>query len=148
MIYLPTKLTLKQKKFADEYIITGNVYQSAVKAGYKETYAKGNSSKLLENVRVKTYIDERLKKLEDEKIAKQDEVLKYLTKVMRGKSLSSAVVVEGKGDGCSQAKLIEKPPDEKEKLKAAELLGKRYALFTEKTQIDTDAKVVIVDDIK
>lgn len=148
MIYLPTKLTLKQKKFADEYIITGNVYQSAVKAGYKETYAKGNSSKLLENVRVKTYIDERLKKLEDEKIAKQDEVLKYLTKVMRGKSLSSAVVVEGKGDGCSEAKLIEKPPDEKEKLKAAELLGKRYALFTEKTQIDTDAKVVIVDDIK
>ncbi|MDO4605229.1 MAG: terminase small subunit, partial [Helcococcus sp.] len=79
-----TKLTIKQKKFADEYIISGNAYQSAIKAGYSENYAKGNVIKLLENVRVKKYINARLKEIEDKQIAKQDEILKYLTAVMRG----------------------------------------------------------------
>ncbi|WP_288867918.1 terminase small subunit [uncultured Parvimonas sp.] len=132
------KLTLKQQRFADEYIISGNIYQSLIYAGYSKNYAKSDGCKILDNPRVKNYIDERLKELEDKAIAKQEEVLKYLTSVVRGESRSVVVVVEGEGDGVSSARLVNKPPDEKEKLKAAELLGKRYKLFTDKVELDAD----------
>lgn len=140
------KLTLKQKKFADEYIISGNAYKSAIEAGYSKSYAKGNVVKLLENVSVKSYIDERLKELDDKAIAKQEEVLQYLTAVMRGQSKSAVVVIEGEGDGFSSARLINKTPDEKDRIKAAELLGKRYGAFTEKVDISGDMSLSIEVD--
>lgn len=140
------KLTLKQKKFADEYIISGNAYKSAIEAGYSKSYAKGNVVKLLENVSVKAYIDERLKELDDKAIAKQEEVLQYLTAVMRGQSKSAVVVIEGLGEGLSEARLINKTPDEKDRIKAAELLGKRYGAFTEKVDISGDMSLSIEVD--
>nr|DAY09395.1 MAG TPA: Terminase small subunit [Caudoviricetes sp.] len=132
------KLTIKQKRFADEYIISGNAEEAAVIAGYSEKYARGNAYKLVANSGIKSYIDKRIKELDDKQIAKQEEVLKYLTSVVRGESRSVVVVVEGVGDGVSSARLVNKPPDEKEKLKAAELLGKRYRLFTDKVELDAD----------
>lgn len=132
------KLTLKQQRFADEYIISGNAEEAAVIAGYSKKYARGNAYKLVAKSGIKSYIDKRLKELDDKQIAKQEEVLKYLTSVVRGESRSAVVVVEGEGDGVSSARLIDKPPDEKEKLKAAELLGKRYRLFTDKVELDAD----------
>lgn len=140
------KLTLKQKRFADEYIISGNAYKSAIEAGYSQSYAKGNVVKLLENVSVKAYIDERLKELDDKAIAKQEEVLQYLTAVMRGQSKSAVVVIEGLGEGLSEARLINKTPDEKDRIKAAELLGKRYGAFTEKVDISGDMNLSIEVD--
>lgn len=140
------KLTLKQKKFADEYIISGNAYKSAIEAGYSKSYAKGNVVKLLENVSVKAYIDERLKELDDKAIAKQEEVLQYLTAVMRGQSKSAVVVIEGLGEGLSEARLMNKTPDEKDRIKAAELLGKRYGAFTEKVDISGDMSLSIEVD--
>jgi len=140
------KLTLKQKKFADEYIISGNAYKSAIEAGYSKSYAKGNVVKLLENVSVKAYIDKRLKELDDKAIAKQEEVLQYLTAVMRGQSKSAVVVIEGLGEGLSEARLINKTPDEKDRIKAAELLGKRYGAFTEKVDISGDMSLSIEVD--
>ena len=147
-MYLSIKLTLKQKRFADEYIISGNAYQSAIKAGYSENYAKGNAIKLLENVSIKTYIQERLKELDDKKIAKQEEVLQYLTSVLRGESTSAIVVVEGLGDGVSEARTVKKTPDEKERLKAAELLGKRYGLWSDKTELENLKKEKLKVDIE
>ena len=132
------KLSIKQKRFADEYIISGNAEEAAVIAGYSEKYARGNAYKLVANSGIKSYIDKRIKELDDKQIAKQEEVLKYLTSVVRGESRSVVVVVEGEGDGVSSARLVNKPPDEKEKLKAAELLGKRYRLFTDKVELDAD----------
>lgn len=132
------KLTLKQKKFADEYIISGNAEQSAIKAGYSKRYSRGNAHKLVANRGIKAYIDERLAKIDSEKIAKQEEVLQYLTAVMRGESTAQIVVVEGAGDGISNAVRVNKAPDEKERLKAAELLGKRYRIFSEKTEADEE----------
>ncbi|MPN14118.1 hypothetical protein SDC9_161444 [bioreactor metagenome] len=73
--------------------------------------------------------------------------MEYLTAVLRGESESEVVVVEGCGDGCSEARRINKLPDEKERLKAAELLGKRYGLFTENVKLDGPAVVKIIDDI-
>ena len=75
-------------------------------------------------------------------------MLEYLIAVLRGESESEIVVVEGIGDGCLEARTIQKKPDEKERLKAAELLGKRYSLFTDRVEVDGVAQVVIVDDLK
>ena len=137
------KLTLKQQRFADEYIISGNIYDSLIKAGYSENYAKSDGCKILENPSVKTYIDEKLKELSDKKIADQQEVLAYLTAVLRGETQSEIVVVEGQGEGVSRAKPIQKAPDERERLKAAELLGKRMGLFKDKLDVTANVPVII-----
>ena len=83
---------------------------------------------------------------EKELIADQDEVLKYLTSVLRGKSQSTEIIVEGVGDGCSEARTILKEPSEKDRLKAAELLGKRYGLYTDKVEADVDMELNITVD--
>lgn len=140
------KLTLKQKKFADEYIISGNATQSAIKAGYSKKTAGVIAVENLEKPNIKAYIDKRLKELDDKAIAKQEEVLQYLTAVMRGQSKSAVVVIEGLGEGLSEARLINKTPDEKDRIKAAELLGKRYGAFTEKVDISGDMNLSIEVD--
>ena len=141
------KLTLKQQRFADEYIISGNATDAAIRAGYSEKYANTNASKLLQNTTVKAYIDERLGELASKKVANQQEVLEYLTAVMRGESSSEVVVVEGQGDGISRAKPMQKAPDERERLKAAELLGKRMGLFKERVELSTDEPSKKLSDI-
>ena len=132
------KLTVKQQKFADEYIISGNATDAAKKAGYSEKTAFTIATENLKKPYIKQYIDQRIKELDDKKIAKQEEVLQYLTSVLRGESKSAIVVVEGCGDGYSEARTIKKTPDEKERLKAAELLGKRYRIFSEKSEVEEE----------
>lgn len=102
---------------------------------------------MLTKVDIKTYIDEQLEKISNDKIADAKEVMEYLTSVLRGESLSEIVVVEGEGDGCSSARRMDKAPDEKERLKAAELLGKRYGLFKDNVALEVEP-VVIVNDLK
>lgn len=140
------KLTIKQKKFADEYIISGNATEAAIKAGYAPKAAYQTGAQNLKKPQIKSYIDERMAELEDKAIAKQNEVLKYLTAVMRGESKSAVVVVEGLGEGLSEARLMNKTPDEKERIKAAELLGKRYGAFTEKIDLSGDMSLSIEVD--
>lgn len=127
-----TKMTLKQQRFADEYIITGNATQSAVKAGYSQKYANTNASKLLQNTTIKDYIDKRLAKLESEKIATQEEVLQYLTSVMRGEKTEPLLVLDGEGT----QKVIQAVPNVQSRTRAAELLGKRYGTFTDRVDIN------------
>ena len=105
-MYLSIKLTLKQKRFADEYIISGNAYQSAVKAGYSENYANKNINKLLGNVGVKTYIQKRLKEIDDKKIADQKEVLERLTKFGRREEFESVVVMVDKAKFDDNGKFV------------------------------------------
>ena len=137
------KLTLKQQRFADEYIISGNATQAALTAGYAERSAYRTGADNLRKPQVKAYIDERLAELESAKIAKQDEVLRYLTGVMRAESVSETVVVEGTGKGFSKARILDKHPEEQERLKAAELLGKRYGLFRDRVEADVDMDLSI-----
>lgn len=118
------KLTIKQKKFADEYIKTGNAYKSAINAGYSKSYAKGNIVKLLENVSVKTYVDKKLSELEAETIAESKEVLQYLTSVLRGETHDEVYYkTEYGGEALGQVKV-----QNKDRLKAAELLMRRFGL--------------------
>ena len=137
------KMTPKQKRFCDEYLIDLNATQAAIRAGYSEKYAHTNATKLLQITTIKDFIAERMAEKESELIADQDEVLQYLTSVMRGKTSAEIVVVEGTGDGCSEARAMQKAPDEKERLKAAELLGKRYGLYTEKVEQQVDMELNI-----
>ena len=121
-----SKLTPKQKAFADYYIETGNATEAARKAGYKGKNLNRIASENLSKVDINQYIDQRLAKIEDKRIAKGEEVLQYLTKVMRG---------EEKDQFGLDASL-------QDRTKAAELLGKRYRLFTEKVEANVNQVVV------
>ena len=136
------KLTDKQKRFCDEYLIDLNATQAAIRAGYSKKTAFIIANENLKKPYIKGYIDERLKQLEDKRIAKADEVLKYLTSVMRNEVKEEVVVVEGKGDGCSSARTIKKDMSAKDRNKAAELLGKRYRLFTDRIEADVNQTVI------
>lgn len=136
-------MTEKQRKFADEYLIDCNATRAAISAGYSEKTAYSQGQRLLKNVEVKTYVEEKMNEVSSDKIATATEVMEYLTSVMRGKSESAVLALCG--DGCQE--VIYKSADEKERLKAAELLGKRYAIFTDKTQLDENISVTIVDDL-
>lgn len=136
-------MTEKQKRFADEYIIDCNATQAAIKAGYSRKTARSIGQENLTKPDIKNYIEEKLAEISSQKTANAQEVMEYLTSVMRGESESSVVVVEGYGEGCFEAKIIEKPPDEKERLKAAELLGRHYAMFTDKVKAEGAIPVVI-----
>lgn len=117
------KLTLKQMKFADEYIISGNATES-----YKKVYsnvkedstASAGASRMLRNVKVKSYIDERLKEIESKKSATQQEVIEYLTSVMRGEHKEEILI--GQGQGFQEITYID--VSAKDRLKAANLLNK------------------------
>ena len=132
----------RQKRFADYYIALGTVAEAAIKAGYSEKYAKTGAYRLLENVSIKTSIEKRLEAMDAERVADAEEVMKYLTSVMRGESSSEEIVVEGCGDGFSEARAMKKAPSEKDRLKAAELIGKRYMMFTDKVQADLNVPVI------
>ncbi len=126
----------KQKQFYREYIVDANATQSAIRAGYSKKTAYSQGQRLLKNVEGKKYLEELMAEKESKLIATQDEVLKYLTSVLRGESQSTEIVVEGCGDGYSEARTILKEPSEKDRLKAAELLGKRYGLYTDKAEVE------------
>ena len=137
------KLTAKQRRFCDEYLIDLNATQAAIRAGYSEKNARNIASENLAKPNIKAYIDERMTEKESQLIATQDEVLKYLTSVLSGESQSTEIVVEGTGDGCSEARTLKKEPSEKDRLRAAELLGKRYGLYTDKVETDVDMALTV-----
>jgi len=139
-------LTAKQQRFCDEYLIDLNATQAAIRAGYSEKNARNIASENLAKPNIKKYIDDRMAEKESQLIADQDEVLKYLTEVLRGESRSSVVVIENTGDYMSQAREMQKAPDEKERLKAAELLGKRYGLYKDTVNEVLDMELNITVD--
>lgn len=160
------KLTVKQQAFADYYIQYGNATQAYIEAGYKATtkgIAEVEGHKLLKNPKVAGYIEEKLQELSSSRIADAQEVLEYLTAVMRREmketvvvTLSeevSAYVPDDEGKMRKQTikqerpELVEIPAKLSDANKAAELLGKRYALFTDKVDLMANMGVTIIDDL-
>ena len=131
-------MTERQKRFADEYLIDCNAEQAAIRAGYSEKYARGNAHKLVANGGIKEYLEEKLEEVSSSKIASAEEVIEYLTSVLRSESLGSEL---------SNGEIILKPPSEKDKLKAAELLGKRYGIYTDKINLSVEP-ITIINDLK
>ncbi|ADY20352.1 terminase small subunit [Bacillus paranthracis] len=139
------KLTPKQQAFCDYYIETGNATEAYKKAGYKvksDEVAKTNASRLLTNANVQSFIKNRMDQKEPEKIANQDEILEFLTRVMRGETTEQIPV--GKGEG--YFKLEDKDTYVKDRVKAAELLGKRHMMWTEKKEVEVTVPT-FVDDV-
>lgn len=123
------KLKPKELIFAEEWLKTTNATQSAIKAGYSERTAYSAGSRLLKKVDVKQYIDERLAEMKENSIADTDEVMQFLSSTMRG-------------DIPDQFGL---DPALNDRIKAAELIGKRYKLFTDKQEISgTDGEPIKV----
>ena len=147
---MEAQMTEKQRKFCDYYIDSGNATEAARKAGYSVKSAKVIGAENLTKPYLADYIRDKLDEMASERIADATEVLEYLTSVMRGESQSEIVVVEGSGDGYSSARKITKNPDEKERTRAAELLGKRHQLFTDKMSVEGTIPVVIThaDDLE
>lgn len=143
------KLTEKQKAFCDYYIESLNATES-----YKRAYpnikndntAKAAASRLLTNVNLKNYIDDKLKELQSNRIAKAEEVLGYLTKVIRNEEEEEVVVTVNVGDFQTEVRKVKKEISAKDKIKAAELLGKRYRLFTDKVEADVNQVVVFTGE--
>ena len=134
------KLTIKQKKFADEYIISGNARDAALKAGYKNEVSGREN---LQKPTIKEYMDERLKELEQEAIANQSEVLKFLTSIMRGEQTEQTLISDGSEQG---QRITNIEVSAKDRIKAAELLGKRYGSWTDKVDLSSDLTLIFEDD--
>ncbi len=129
------KLTLKQKRFADEYIISGNATEAAIKAGYSKKTAYSIAEENLKKPDIKSYIDERLAELDEATIATQKEVMQILTKHARRETVEYNVSKEGI--------IVQTPTSVANSIRAAELIGKRYALFTDKQELTQDINVNI-----
>lgn len=135
-------MTDKQQIFADEYLKDLNgtrAYKVAYPNVKKDSSAATAAGRLLRNVEIKSYIDKQLEKMHNERTANAKEILEYLTAVMRGEETETVATSKGLYDGVEVGA--------KDRLKAAELLGKRYALFTDKQQIEVTEMPIFVDDI-
>ena len=149
----------RQRRFADEYIITGNVYQSATNAGYSENYARARSHELLDNVGVSEYVKKRMEELQDEKILTQKQILLMLSEIASGQAMETTVVttkvaelkldpVSGKSVKVYNEipQLVEYPTKNSDRNKALELLGKRYKMWTDKVEADVSGTVVFANE--
>ncbi len=132
-------MTAKQQRFADEYLIDCNATQAAIRAGYARNSANEQGARLLAKASVREYIDARLAEIHSEKIADSTEVLEYLTAVMRGEHTEETLCLDGDG---TQRK-ISIDVSAKDRIKAAELIGKRYGLFKENVDVLGAVPVVI-----
>ena len=136
-------MNARQKRFCDEYLIDCNATQAAIRAGYSPKTAKVTGAKMLTNANLKAYIDEQLERIHNEKTADAQEVLEYLTAIMRGQHTEQTLQLIGDG----VQKIADIDVSAKERLKAAELIGKRYGMFKDNVGIDLEP-VVIVNDLK
>lgn len=135
-------MTEKQKRFVEEYLIDLNATQAAIRAGYAEKSAGRNADRLMKNDEIKSSIDAKLAEIQSEKTAQAQEVMEYLTSVMRGEHTEQTLRLVG--DGVQEITNIDVPA--KDRIKAAELLGKRYGLFKDNLQMDGDLSLNIQID--
>jgi len=163
-VMIVARMTEKQQRFCDEYLIDLNGTQAAIRAGYSKKTAAVIATENLRKPNIQEYIEKRMAEKEESLIAKQNEVMKYLTSVMRRELKESIVVtlqnktekwVKDEDTGKLKKQtiteespaVVEIPAKLSDANKAAELLGKAYAMFTEKIDSEEKVKVTIVDDM-
>lgn len=155
-------VTEKQKRFCDEYLTDLNATQAAVRAGYSNKTAYSIGEENLRKPEIKEYIEKRMAEKESQLIANQDEVMRYLTAVMRREKMESVVVTlntektsyvpDKNGTMRKQTvkqeipQIIEIPAQLRDANKAAELLGKAYGIYTDKVDVDADMDLNITID--
>ena len=135
-------LTKKQRRFADEYLIDCNGTKAAIRAGYSRKTANEQAAKLMKNKKIKAYISEKLEELSSERIAKAQEVMEYLTSVMRGEYTEP--IMRLVGNGVQMLDIID--VSAKDRIRAAELLGRRYGLFKENIKFEESRVIILSGD--
>lgn len=148
MPLIEQKMTMKQQAFADNYIELGNATQAYLKAYpsvKKETTASTNGSRMLGNAKVSAYIEKRMELLKSERVADQQEILELLTSIARGQTQAATLIGLGGGE---EEITNDMPPTMAERIKAAELLGKRHAMWTDKQIVEGVQQVVIHNDLE
>ena len=136
----------RHEKFCHEYIKDMNATQAAIRTGYSEKTANRIGSRLLSNVDIKTRVAELREAYFNENIMTAQQVEYELTRIALGLSNEKHVVIEGTGDGYSEARIIDKPPDEKSRLKALELMAKRHRILSGDTTIDIKPVLIVGGD--
>lgn len=135
-------MNAKQKRFCDEYLIDCNATQAAIRAGYSPKTAYSIGVENLKKPELKKYIDEQLERIHNEKTADAQEVLEYLTAVMRGEHTEQVLKLIGEG----VQTITDIDVAAKERLKAAELIGKRYGMFKDNISLG-ESRVILVDEV-
>ena len=137
------KISEKQKAFCEEYLIDLNGTQAAIRAGYNPKTADQQASRLLTNVKVRAYLSDLMQKKASRRIASADDVLVYLTSVLNGQSESEVLVTRSLGkDSGSEIVHEKKKPDEKDRLRAAEILSRYHGLMApQQVEVKTDLKL-------
>lgn len=141
--------TLKNKrheKFCHEYIKDMNATQAAIRTGYSKKTAKMQGSRLMTNDDIKLRVAELRDAYLDENIMTAKQVEYELTRIALGLSTEKTVVIEGQGDGWSTARIMDKPPDERSRLKALELMAKRHRILSGDTTIDVQPVIIVGGD--
>ena len=133
----------RQQLFVTEYVKDMNATKAAERAGYSKRTAYSQGQRLLKNVEIKKAVDKLLLKVRKNNVADAVEIEEYLTAVMRGKMKETEMINVGN----FEQELVEVPAKQTTRIKAAELLGKRYAMWTDKQEIDLNQQVVFVDDV-
>jgi len=136
----------RHEKFCHEYIKDMNATQAAIRTGYSKNTANRIGSRLLSNVDIKARVAELREAYFNENIMTAQQVEYELTRIALGLSNEKHVVIEGTGDGYSEARIIDKPPDEKSRLKALELMAKRHRILSGDTTIDIKPVLIVGGD--
>ena len=136
----------RHEKFCHEYIKDMNATQAAIRTGYSKNTANRIGSRLLSNVDIKSRVAELREAYLDENIMTAKQVEYELTRIALGLSNEMQVVIEGTGEGRSEARIIDKPPDERSRLKALELMAKRHRILSGDTTIDVQPVIIVGGD--
>lgn len=136
----------RHEKFCHEYIKDMNATQAAIRTGYSKKTAKMQGSRLMTNDDIKSRVAELRDAYLDENIMTAKQVEYELTRIALGLSKEKQVVIEGTGEGCSEARIIDKPPDERSRLKALELMAKRHRILSGDTTIDVQPVIIMGGD--
>lgn len=142
-------LTVKQEKFCLEYAKTGNARQAYKLAGYKsgkDSTADVNACRLLKNDKIQQRLAEIAEEVKDHSIADIEEMQKVLTSILRQEITEEVVVVEGCGDGVSEARKINKKPSLKNITDAINTLARMQGGFVDKVKMEVEP-VTIVNDL-
>lgn len=139
-------MNAKQEQFVTEYLKDFNATQAAIRSGYSKKTARSQGQRLLTKVDIKEAITSERERIQNENLATAKDVEEFLSKAMNGEIDEEVVLVVGAGDGYGEIMRTRKELSAKDRIKSAELLGKRHALFTDKQQIDMQS-VIFVDDV-
>lgn len=135
MSSITQKLTLKQQRFVDEYIISGNATQAAIKAGYSKRSAQQTGAENLLKPVIKAEIERRNAEIQSAKTMDMKEVMERLAAMARGETTEETVTNKGE--------VLETATKNSDKLKAMELIGKRFGAWTDKKEINGNLDIDI-----